>query len=210
VPTSSEILASLAGAASGAMIVAIAWHVVVGGIAIALLFGFDPSRRSAALALSLPLGSVSAVAWYFGNPFNGAVLAVAAVTLAALAVARPPAPKAPAEMWAELLGAFLVVLGWVYPHFLGPGAAWIYLYAAPLGVLPCPTLALVSGAALWRGGLVGGAWRIALATVSAFYALVGVLRLGVALDAFLLLGSIGLLAQHVRAHGRPAVPSPGV
>lgn len=44
----------------------------------------------------------------------------------------------------------------------------VVVTAVPLGVLPCPTLALVSGAALWAGGLVGGTWRITLAGVAAF------------------------------------------
>jgi hypothetical protein len=42
--------------------------------------------------------------------------------------------------------AMLMVFGWTYPHFLERNPWTAYLYAAPMGLLPCPTLATVIGA----------------------------------------------------------------
>jgi len=197
-PSSSEILASLGRIANQASVVAIAWHVVVGLAVVSLIVGFKPNQRTAALLLSVPLASVSLTAWSFGNPFNGAVLAVATLVLAGLASLGATQPARTDQRWALVVGILLVAFAWVYPHFLVERSALAYLYAAPLGILPCPTLALVSGAALCGGGLVGGAWRLSLAGFAAFYALFGMLRLGVLIDGFLLLGAIGLIVQDVQ------------
>lgn len=198
-PTSSEILESLELIANKGLAVAIAWHALIGVLALALALGLRPSQRLAATSLSLPLASVSVAAWYYGNPFNGAVLAFSAIALASLATRGSAAPASIDKPWGVTLGFPLVVFGLVYPHFLIAVEPVTYLYAAPVGLLPCPTLALVSGTALGAGGLVGGAWRLTLAMTSAFYALFGLLRLHVWLDAFLLIAPAGLVLQHIRA-----------
>jgi hypothetical protein len=201
-PTSSEILASLQRIANEASVVAVVWHLVVGLAIVALAFGFRPSIRSAALSLSLPLASVAITAFFFGNPFNGAVFTVTTVVLTALAVSGSTAPIGSHKRWTTLLGLCLVAFGWLYPHFLVGRSIVAYLYASPLGILPCPTLALVCGATLWASGLVRGAWRLTLAFAAAFYALFGLLRLGVFIDAFLLLASAGLAFQHLQDRSR--------
>jgi hypothetical protein len=74
----------------------------------------------------------------------------------------------------------------------------IYLYAAPTGVVPCPSLSLVVGFALLSGGLGSRAWSLALAIAGLFYGLFGVARLGVRLDIVLVGGSAALLALALR------------
>jgi len=204
-PTPSEILASLSRIANDAIWLAVFWHLVIAAVAVAIVVGYRPSRRLAALLLAAPLASVSIAAWLFGNLFNGAVFALAVLLLSVLAINGSRAAVASDARWTAVLGVCLIAFGWVYPHFLVGYSPLAYLVAAPLGTLPCPTLALVTGATLVGGGLVGGAWRIALAVLAAFYSLFGLFRLGVVIDAFLLLGAVGLLFQHLLAtrHGAP-------
>lgn len=63
---------------------------------------------------------------------------------------------------------------------------------------------LVSGLALVGSELVGGAWRLLLASTATCYALFGALRLGVAIDWILLAGVLGLCVQHFLAPSRRA------
>jgi len=99
--------------------------------------------------------------------------------------------------------AGLIGFGWVYPHFLEvPTLA--YLVAAPVGVVPCPTLALVGGLALLFGGLQSRAVSGILGAASLFYALFGDLRLGVWMDLGLLVGAIALLVLTFWPRGEPA------
>ena len=98
----------------------------------------------------MPLLSASIVGSLYGSPFNGLLLGVGAGVLVAIG-ARPGAlPRSPP--WAAALGGAAVALACAYPHFLD-GPVWRYLWAAPVGVLPCPTLALVIGLGLLAGGL---------------------------------------------------------
>lgn len=197
-PSRTEILAGLTLIANRTEELAVFWHIALAALGAALLFGWRPSRRALALGLSAPLASVAACALYFGNPFNGVTFAATALAGAVLAYRSPSAPLVVASSWPRALGALLVSFGWMYPHFLeGPGVK--YLYAAPLGVIPCPTLSAAIGIALLGNGLVGGAWSRLLAAVGAFYAVFGAARLGVVIDLILLAGALGLFAQTWRA-----------
>ncbi|HEX2873297.1 MAG TPA: hypothetical protein VHP33_18695 [Polyangiaceae bacterium] len=199
-PAPSEILRSLSNIANGAVPISIAWHAALIVAAAALLFGLRPQKRAAALILSAPLLSVALLAFAFGNPFNGATFSLLAVVLAVLA--RPALPGAITfrSDWSAYLGALLIGFGVVYPHFLD--ASWLtYLYAAPFGAIPCPTLSVVVGSALLVGSFDLRAWRVVLALAGCFYAVFGALRLGVFIDVVLLVGSLGLLLQNRRLHG---------
>jgi hypothetical protein len=196
VPPSDEILAGLTKIATEAVGVGIAWHVTVGLCLLAILAGFRPRLRILALLLSVPLASVSALAWIYGNPFNGAVFALAAGALGLLAGAgaadETPVRRAP---WSMALGVCLLAFAWVYPHFVVGHSMWKYLYRSPLGAIPCPTLSLVCGASLICGGLGTRSWQTVVALLAAFYAVFGVVRLGVYIDVFLLAGAVGVLIQ---------------
>jgi hypothetical protein len=196
-PSATEILTSLSLAANEAFGVAIVWHVIVAWCAVAYRLGFRPTERVAAMLLSFPLASVALLSWVLDNPFNGAVFALAAISLGFLAWRGGSARTAASgDPWSVRLGGVLVALGWVYPHFLEGHSPFAYLIAAPLGVIPCPTLSLVVGVALLGGGLVGGGWRILLIALATLYGLFGVLRLGVFIDLLLLAGALALAAQH--------------
>jgi hypothetical protein len=189
-PTSEQILNGLREIANQWQILAVLWHGYFAVLAIGLLLGVRPSKRVAAMLLVLPLFSVSALAWTAANPFNGSLLAVAGIALIAIAMKLPDQHVRIAQSWSVSAGVFLFLFGWVYPHFLDTSSWMLYLYAAPTGLVPCPTLSIVIGLSLMLGGLNSRAWSLGLGAVGLFYGLFGVLRLGVTLDLVLLLGAL--------------------
>jgi hypothetical protein len=148
---------------------------------------------------------VAAFALAYGNVFNGAAFTATTIALVALADRDGDAAVGHARGWARACGAAMIAFGWLYPHFLG-GGALAYAYAAPLGLVPCPSLAMAMGLALVAGGDGARAWRLTLAGVGAFYGLFGTLRLGVAIDVGLVAGA-GALALAALARPR-AAPRP--
>jgi len=109
-PSREEILAGLSWAANEAFLLAVLWHVVIAGGAIAVALGWRPSRRLAGMMLSVPLVSVSAVALGVGNPFNALVFCVLAVALVLLALtAEGRVTRGPS--WAAAIGVGMLGLG---------------------------------------------------------------------------------------------------
>jgi hypothetical protein len=86
----------------------------------------------------------------------------------------------------------------VYPHFLHTRTWAEYIYAAPLGLIPCPTLSAVIGATLILGLLQSKAWSLAVALAGLLYGVIGVFRLGVGLDVALIAGATILAAGAFR------------
>ena len=201
-PSSADILAGLRAVATDWQAVAIAWHVAVAAFLASLFLGWRPGRRQAGILLAAPLASVSVLGWLAGDPFNGAVFAAITVALVAVALGLPSAPVSVGPPWAVMAGGFLTAFGWAYPHFL-EGASWVtYLYAAPLGLIPCPTLSGVVGVALVADGLGSRAWALIVAAGAVGYGLIGAFRLGVVIDAILLAGAIFLALVVMVRRGR--------
>lgn len=197
-PTSAEILAGLTQIAHRGIGVAIAWHLALVVVVIALLRGWHPSIRTARLGLSALLTSVAAFAFVSGNPFNGVVFAVGASLVGASGVNDGKVRVVRASPAVMAIGRASIAFGSVYPHFLDVPAAG-YVIAAPLGLVPCPSLALAIGFAILGNGLGARAWTFALAGLGLFYAAFGVIRLGVYLDLPLALGSLALVAVAIAA-----------
>ncbi len=193
-PGAVEILGGLTSIANGWRCLATAWHVYLGALALGLALGERSCGRLAGVLIALLLLSVSAVAWAAADPFNGVLLALLAVALIAMATRLPAGRIRPAPLWALIAGAMMFALGWVYPHFLEARSPLTYLYAAPTGAIPCPTLSIVIGLALVTSGLRSRAWSLTLGAVGTFYGLTGALLLGVALDWALLAGALLLVA----------------
>jgi hypothetical protein len=188
----AEILAGLGRITNEAFVFAVLWHVLVGAASILLWLGWRPAPRLAGGLLCLPLVSASAFAWAFGNPFNGSLLALTAIVLGWLTWRETKSEVRCSRWWSTTLGGLLVAFAWLYPHFLVGRPVLVYLVGAPMGLIPCPTLSLVIGAALIGYGPTMRRWALVLAGAGVFYALFGVLRLGVLIDVVLLVGSIGL------------------
>lgn len=201
-PTPDKILAGLAAIASRGVVVAILWHVVIAAAVAALAAGCRPSQRVARVLLAGPLVSVAAFAFAFDNPFNGAVFAAAAAALAGLGGFARSERVGGGGALASTMGIASIAFGAFYPNLLD-ASPLAYAYAAPVGLVPCPTLALAIGFALLGNGLGSRAWTLLLAALGLFYGLFGTLRLGVYLDVGLVLGA-GALAL-LALEGLPSV-----
>ena len=203
-PDAEQILAALRNTANNWQGLAVFWHVYFAGLLAGFLLGAIASRRLAGLLMALPLGSVSGLAWLAGNPFNGGLFALAGLGLVIAALRLPDtAPAIDRRM--RLPGLLMFAFGWAYPHFLeAPG--WAYLYAAPTGLIPCPTLSILTGLALLTGGLGSAAWSGVLAAMGLFYGLFGALVLGIALDWGLVAGAACLAFATLRRTPGPRAP----
>lgn len=188
-PASEEILRGLAEIANGWRGLAILWHVYFGAFLTFLLLGKRPRRATTAALLALPLLSVSALAWSAANPLNGIVFAAFGLGALAIAAKLPSRSVEIAPLSLAVPGGLLFLFGWAYPHFLETPTSVAYLYAAPTGLLPCPTLSIVIGLTLLLGGLGSGAWLLLLGAAGSLYGLIGAIRLGVTIDGVLLAGA---------------------
>lgn len=211
-PGPAEILLGLGEIANRGLAVAVAWHVVLGLALMGLARGWRPAQRTAETLIAVPLVSVAVFALAFGNPFNAAMFAAGALALMVLARTSEPLPVSPGPSWAFGAGLAMIAFGWVYPHFLLAHPA-MYLVAAPVGLIPCPTLSVAIGFALLAGGRRTRAWHFTLAALGLFYGVFGVLRLGVWLDIGLVAGAAALGATVMHAargsgsSGRSGTPS---
>lgn len=194
-PTVEQILESLQAIANQWHMLAIFWHLVFAVLALVLVAGRLPSRGVTALLLALPMFSVSLLAWLAANPFNGVAFLAIGVALTVSAWRMAEGRPAPAPRRFLVPGVLMFAFGWGYPHFLGDASPLAYLYAAPTGLVPCPTLAIVIGVTLILDGFGSRSWCYVLGASGVFYGIYGAGRLGVALDAILLIGALVLLAR---------------
>lgn len=185
-----EILAGLETIANDWRWLAIVWHGYVALIVVALLFGLRPSLRVFGLLLALPILSVSFLAWVHENPFNGSILGITAVGLIFTAARLPHQRVQIGPSWLVFIGGLIAGFGWVYPHFLNNAQPIQYLYAAPVGLVPCPTISIIIGLSLVLGGFGSRAWCLILAVVGLFYGVFGAVQLGVYIDWVLFAGAL--------------------
>jgi len=198
-PDAIDILQELAQMRDEQRSAAILWHGALLALVLALIFGFRPRQHHARVALAAPLASVSVFAWSYGNPFNGTVFGLAAALLAMLGAYEPSERRVGrAALPAAAAGILLIAFGWVYPELGGATSWWSAWLEAPMGVIPCPTLAVVIGLALFGGGLGSAAWSLALSGLGLFYGVFGAWYLGVAIDGALCIGAVLLLWEAVR------------
>jgi hypothetical protein len=194
------ILASAATISREWSSLAIAWHIAAIALVISIVTR-TASVRGVGVALSAPLFSVAALAWWSGNPYNTIVFAIAGVLILQTAV-QLPLERAQSAHGRDLgAGVALCVFAMVYPHFLD-GSPWQYVYAAPLGLLPCPTLTFLIGVSLIVPGLDSRGWISLLAPLGAIYGVIGVFMLGVTIDWVLLAGAALLSAKRTAAADR--------
>ena len=172
---------------------AVAWHVLLAALLVGFYAGWRPTTNAFLAVLIAPLISVSVLAWVSGNPFNGSAFALLAVSLGGRALWEPEHRVGPGPRHLRVPGVLLVAFGAAYPEFTD-GSPWARVVTAPLGLLPCPTLAVVAGLVLM---MRGPRWTLPamLAVAACAYAILGVFWLGVESD-LVLLGAALLLAGH--------------
>ncbi len=190
--TPSDILEGLATIVKNFRFIAILWHIVFAIVIVLLITGWRPSRKFAAVALSTPLFSVGIFAWLQSNPFNGIVFLLSGILLVIVGFRLPGDMLQRAPSWSLVIGFLMITFGWVYPHFLKSGHWYEYLFAAPTGLIPCPTLSITIGFALLANGMSSRVWSIFLAGIGLFYGLFGAFRLGVKIDVALFFGALTL------------------
>lgn len=201
-PDPADIVTGLAQISSRYWPVALAFHLAVLAGVVAAWRWWRPSNRTVARLLVVPLGSVSLFAALGSNPFNAAVFLI--VSVAAFATAtRMEGSAVRGGTLSALAGAAMIAFGLVYPHFRPEGSGLAELYRAPVGLLPCPTLSLVIGLTLFLGGFGSRAWAGLLAAAGLFYGVFGAFRLGVRIDALLILGALALAATALPRLARP-------
>lgn len=188
-PEPSEILEGLATIVKNFGYIAILWHIIFAVVIVLLIAGWRPSRRFAATALPVSLLSVSIFAWIHNNFFNGIVFLLFAALLAIIGLRLPKERVDSAPFWCVGIGILMVIFGWIYPHFLESGSWLKYLYAAPTGLIPCPTLSITIGFALLANGVSSRVWSLLLAVIGLFYGLFGAFRLDVHIDIGLFIGA---------------------
>ena len=207
-PGPDAILNGLALIANEWRGLAVAWH-VAGLIVGIYALSQRPSQRATAMLVVLPLTSVSALAWWSGNPFNGATFLFLALlmVLAATRMGRQ-AIAVGHRSWAAA-GILLVAFGLIYPHFLVTNSWVSYLYASPFGLIPCPTLAVVAGISLIFDAFGSRLWAASLVVASLAYGIIGVVALGVWIDATLIVGALTLMLAEVQERlGRQSAVNP--
>lgn len=195
-PTPEQILTALQQLSAQYRMIAVIWHLLFGAAFIAIAAGYRPERRTAAV-LTLPLFSVSVLAWIAGNPFNGGMFALFGIGLLVIAL-RMSASAAEIDRRWMLSGSGLIIFGWIYPHFFSGDGAWHYIATAPLGLVPCPTLSMLIGATILLGGFASRSWMRVLGAAGVLYGAFGAFRLGVTIDIILLAAALLLLYISVR------------
>ena len=193
-PTPEQILQSLAGIANQWRPLAVFWHAYLLVVVLRVLHPRPLSGASAGGLLTAPVVSVAVLAWMAGNPFNGLLFVLLAAAMIALAVHYRHRTFHPGRDWLVFPGGLLVVFGWVYPHFTDVSTVAEYLYAAPTGLIPCPTLSVTIGLSMLLGLARLRAWSLVLGAAGLLYGVYGAVRLGVALDWVLLAGALLLCA----------------
>ena len=192
-PTPEEILNGLALASNKFLFLSIAWHLVVIMFIALLIAGKRPSKKAIALGLIALFLSVSIVAMLVSNPFNGAMFLLASILFIYFSWKMPEENVTVKWDYVSLTGVVMIVFGYVYPHFLEGTGMYKYLYAAPLGLIPCPTLSVFIGFTLLFHGFYSKKWMLGAALIGLFYGIFGVLRLKVYLDVGLIAGAFLLL-----------------
>jgi len=96
-----------------------------------------------------------------------------------------------------VIGILMIIFGLVYPHFVNTDSFLKYLYASPVGLIPCPTLSILIGFLLLYNGFGSQSLILTFVAFGLFYGLFGVLKLAVYLDIFLVFGTITLLVKYV-------------
>lgn len=192
-PTKEEILAGLTSIANEYFEIAIAWHIIILMIIAALFAGWKPGNSLMVLLLSVLLMSVSVFAGIDGNIFNAAIFAFLVIVSIYATLRSENGIIRGDRSWPDIAGLLLIIFGLIYPEFLQTGSFIEFAYAAPTGLIPCPTLCVLTGFALLYKGFGSILWSLTIVAAGLFYGLFGVFYLGVNLDWFLVAGSLILM-----------------
>lgn len=191
--TREEILAGLTSLANEYSNIAITWHVIILIIMAALFAGWKPGNSIMILLLSSLLMSVSVFAGMQGNIFNAGVFAFLVIMSIYCTLRSGNGNVTGDRSMADISGLLLIIFGLSYPEFFKSTSLLEYAYASPTGLIPCPTLAVLTGFGLVYKGFMSQTWAITLGAAGMFYGLFGVMYLGIYIDWVLVAGAFVLL-----------------
>jgi hypothetical protein len=194
-PQPQEILNGLSQIVNQFSNYAIIWHVVFYILIILLISQWKTSNKLFSVFLAIPLLSVSLFAWLSKNPFNGLMFALFGLLLFVLGLKNSQENIVFSPTPFNILGILVIIYGLVYPHFALVSNFYEYLFLAPTGLIPCPTLSVVIGFTILFSNFQSRRWAILLLIIGFFYSLFGIFRLGVWLDLGLLAANCTLLIQ---------------
>ena len=201
-PTTDEILDGLRLISNDYTMISIYWHIVIYSFIVLILSRlWKPSEKIAGLFLSLPFFTVAILAWFNSNPFNGLLFTILTILFLLFGLRLSQDRLKYSFPFYRIAGILLLLFGLWYPHFIETDSVWTYFYAAPTGLIPCPTLSTAIGIALIFNGFNSNPLKIVLLCFGFFYSLFGILKLGVYLDAVLLFGSVVMLIQFFHNRG---------
>jgi len=198
-PEAKEILSGLNSIANDYSLFAIIWHAALYILIIALISKWHPSNRLLATLMCIPLFSVAVFAGLTGNPFNAIIFSLTAILILIFGINVSSEPVKTSKLPFLVMGIVMIVFGLVYPHFIEADSLLKYLYASPVGLIPCPTLSILIGTALIFNGFDSRPIAVIFIIMGLFYGLFGVLKLAVHLDIFLLFGTLTLLTKYMLA-----------
>jgi hypothetical protein len=178
-------------------IFAIIWHVVFYLLLAAFIFLWQPSNKSLAFIISLPLLSVAVFAWLSGNPFNGISFTTMTILIIIFGLKTTDQTISVSQVPFMVIGILMIVFGLVYPHFINTNSFLKYLYASPLGLIPCPTLSFLIGFLLLYNGFGSQSITLTFIIFGLFYGIFGVLKLAVYIDLVLVFGTVALLVKYI-------------
>lgn len=196
-PSPRQILEQLTRLATEGRTLGLLWHVVVLAALAFVVARKWEGRASLAVATVFPMFTASLVAFATGNWVNGLVLDLGALTM--IVISRKFAGTL-IEIGRPIpftIGVATLLYALFYTHFT-PIRSWTDVWMTPIGVLPCPTMALVIGLGLMAGGFRSRAWSLTAAVLGLGYSLFGVFVLKVQWDlglfaAAVVMGLQGLL-----------------
>ena len=144
-PKTEEILNGLQAIVYNHSVIAIIWHIAFYFFIICLFVKWHPSNKLMSILLCLPVISVAVLAWSYGNPFNGTLFTILAILIIVFAF-KATGMRVSFSTWPfMLIGIILIAFGFMYPHFIKVNSIFEYLYASPVGLIPCPTLSILIG-----------------------------------------------------------------
>ena len=190
-PPAVDVLRNATTLANEWVLAAVFWHAVIVAFLYAAFSRWRwPGGTDAVIAALC--ASVAWLAGLTGNWFTAYVfLALTIVSGLHAAGVRERLQLTPSARWAAP-GVWLVLFGLAYPHFVQVPHWVAYLYAAPVGIVPCPTLLVAIGLKIVLPDERGPLASISLTLAGLFYGIVGVWVLGVSIDVVLIAGAIAL------------------
>ncbi|MBN1598864.1 MAG: hypothetical protein JW894_11275 [Bacteroidales bacterium] len=192
-----DIISGLHAIANDYSLFAIIWHFIFYSLIVILLLKWEPSNKLMALLICLPLFSVAVFAWLSGNPFNGMLFSMLTILILIFGLRASSQPISLSQLPFFIIGLIMIVFGLVYPHFIETSSVIKYLYASPVGLIPCPTLSILIGFILLFNGFGSQSITLTFIIFGLFYGVFGVLKLAVYLDFFLVFGTLTLLIRYI-------------